>query len=76
MKLKTLAEAAENFVTHFGGYLMDDIATHLTCSEVEALADLLVALGEQRLSELWIRAHAEGDDCGDMHCLCNICQEV
>jgi len=57
-------------------HLADDIATGLTCTEAEALADLIVSLGvmldidTDAAAEYWITQHAQGDDCGDMHCLC------
>ncbi|QJD50190.1 hypothetical protein SEA_DANFORTH_87 [Mycobacterium phage Danforth] len=57
------------------GYLASDIAEKLTCIEVEALAGMLRALGEDRSAETWINYHAEGDDCGDSHCLCDECNE-
>lgn len=41
---------------------------HFTCSEVEAVTDLLDALGEQRLSNVVVSDHAEADeDPDDMH---------
>ncbi|AYD87016.1 hypothetical protein SEA_NEARLYHEADLESS_87 [Mycobacterium phage NearlyHeadless] len=57
------------------GYLASDIAEKLTCIEVEALAGLLQVLGDVDSAETWINYHAEGDDCGDSHCLCDECNE-
>ncbi|WP_207568344.1 hypothetical protein [Mycolicibacterium fallax] len=53
--------------------LAGDLATQLTCGEVNALVGLLVAFGRQRAAQQWISAHAEGDDCGDEHCTCPHC---
>ncbi|EKF22970.1 putative gp79 [Mycolicibacterium hassiacum DSM 44199] len=54
------------------GYLLSDIATHLTCTEFEAMADLLLAIGvSEETVAGFEEAHAEGDDCGDMHCCCD-----
>ncbi|ASR86530.1 hypothetical protein SEA_CHANGELING_78 [Mycobacterium phage Changeling] len=53
------------------GYLLGDIATNLTCTEFEAMADLLLAIGcDEQMVEAFEDDHAEGDDCGDMHCRC------
>ncbi|AGY37027.1 hypothetical protein FREDWARD_85 [Mycobacterium phage Fredward] len=57
------------------GYLASDIAEKLTCIEVEALAGLLQVLGDDESAKTWISYHAEGDDCGDSHCLCDECNE-
>ncbi|AMS01068.1 hypothetical protein SEA_ARCHERNM_74 [Mycobacterium phage ArcherNM] len=53
------------------GWLLSDIATNLTCTEFEAMADLLLAIGiDPDVVEGFEDSHAEGDDCGDMHCKC------
>lgn len=44
-----------------------DLATKLSCSEVEALADMLTVAGAPEAAALWIDCHAEGDDPGDDH---------
>ncbi|AKU42427.1 hypothetical protein AVT30_gp17 [Mycobacterium phage UnionJack] len=68
------ADVVESFITSWGdGYLASDIATHLSCVEVEALAGLLSALGEVSIAETWIEFHSEADDCGDQHCRCEEC---
>lgn len=63
--------AVELFLKAWGGadgcYLAGDIAPSLTCVEAEALADLLLAFGDEDAAEGWLSAHAEGDDEGDMH---------
>ncbi|MEU9890215.1 hypothetical protein [Sphaerisporangium sp. NPDC051011] len=61
------ADVADNFTDHFDDDLAHDLATLLTCSEVEALADLLTAMERSGLAEVWIDAHADGDDAGDLH---------
>ncbi|ASZ75240.1 hypothetical protein PBI_MISSWHITE_74 [Mycobacterium phage MissWhite] len=49
------------------GYLLSDIATHLTCTEFEAMADLLLVIGvHEETVAGFEEAHAEGDDCGDL----------
>lgn len=47
--------------------LLEDIATQLTCSEADALADLLRAYEHPEDVERLLSAHAEGDDEGDSH---------
>lgn len=49
-----------------GGPLRD-IAGSLTCTEAEALADLLHSFGFELAAERFIEDHAESDDEGDMH---------
>ncbi|AGK86107.1 hypothetical protein Chy5_0072 [Mycobacterium phage Chy5] len=65
--------ALDQFKSVWGdGYAVCDIATSLTCTEFEALADLLLAIGvDPRTVESFESSHAEGDDCGDMHCRCD-----
>ncbi|AFN37701.1 hypothetical protein ELTIGER69_77 [Mycobacterium phage ElTiger69] len=67
-------DVADAFEQAFcSGYLASDIATHLSCVEVEALAGLLCALGENSAAGEWIEFHSEADDCGDQHCRCEEC---
>ncbi|AFV51210.1 hypothetical protein ST20ES_81 [Mycobacterium phage 20ES] len=69
----SLPSALHQFKEVWGdGYLIGDIGPNLTCMEMEALADMLQAAGvpADRVEEM-IDAHAEGDDCGDMHCKCD-----
>ena len=47
--------------------VLEDIATELTCTEADALDNLLRACGEYVAAEALIAAHAEGDDEGDEH---------
>lgn len=55
------------------GYLAHDIGTSLTCTEAEAIACLFLSVGRPLDAQTWIESHAEGDDCGDMHCRCTDC---
>lgn len=59
-------------LTHFTAVfskvdLATDIAPRLSCTEVEALAGLLRALGEPATADTWIREHATDDEVGDAH---------
>lgn len=47
--------------------LLEDIASQLTCSEANALADLLRAYNYPEDADAMLSAHAEGDDEGDEH---------
>ncbi|QDK03153.1 membrane protein [Mycobacterium phage SydNat] len=70
------ADVVESFMTSWAdGWLAADVATYLSCVEVETLAGLLEALGEARAAKVWIEEHAKSDDCGDQHCLCEECNE-
>ena len=62
--------ALERFLDVFTGDV-EGIPTSMTCTEVEAMADLLLAHGHARAAEAWIAEHAEEDDCGDWHCKCD-----
>jgi hypothetical protein len=44
-----------------------DVAASLRCPEVDALADLLRALGAGQAADEWIEIHAEGDEPRDSH---------
>jgi hypothetical protein len=52
-----------------GASAAEVLASHLTCAEVQALADLLTALGaEQHLAEYWLSLHelrGGCDSCAD-----------
>ncbi|AEL17880.1 hypothetical protein TRIXIE_80 [Mycobacterium phage Trixie] len=65
--------ATEQFKEVWGdGHLLCDISTKLTCIEFEALADMLLAIGvNPGTIEGFEECHAEGDECGDMHCQCD-----
>ncbi|QGJ90974.1 hypothetical protein SEA_BIANCATRI92_76 [Mycobacterium phage BiancaTri92] len=54
------------------GMLLGDIAGKLTCTEFEAMADMMLAVGfEPRTVAMFEECHAEDDECGDMHCRCD-----
>ncbi|SKV09278.1 Uncharacterised protein [Mycobacteroides abscessus subsp. abscessus] len=60
--------AAERFANAFAdGEIASEVGTALTCSEVDVLADLFRTFGYDDAADMWIRAHAEGDDEGDQH---------
>jgi hypothetical protein len=61
------ADLAARFIRLCSGELADEVATALSCSEVDSLAAMLRALGQDDLAEVWIAAHAEGDESGDAH---------
>lgn len=66
--------AAKSFVDAWGsGDMAGDLGARLTCSEADALAGMLRALGHHERASTWINAHAEDDDCGDAHCRCGEC---
>ena len=47
--------------------LAQDIGPRLTCGEVEALSEMLRAVGATAAADYWIEAHAATDDEGDSH---------
>lgn len=49
------------------GVLANDLSGKLTCSELDALADLLAALGEEGAAKAWTESHALHDEDGDAH---------
>lgn len=62
------ADAVRTFrETWADNMLADELATKLTCSELEALAGLFTAFGEPAIAENWRAFHAEGDYPGDLH---------
>ncbi|ERB55308.1 hypothetical protein N806_29675 [Rhodococcus sp. P27] len=63
--------ALERFLDTMSGDTAYDIGPNLTCPEVEAVADLFLANDRADDAKAWIEAHAEVDDCGDMHCQCD-----
>jgi len=44
-----------------------DLATRLSCRDVDALAEILRARGQVEAAAMWIEEHATGDDEGDAH---------
>jgi len=74
MTLVDVMNTVEQFCATWGeGHLSSDVADKLTCTEVEALAELFDALGDEQSAQQWIRDHSFGDDCGDRHCQCVDC---
>lgn len=55
--------------------LGDDVGTHMTCIEAEALADVM-RLVDPDAATAFLRGHAEGDDDGDTHHVCTVCEEL
>jgi hypothetical protein len=47
--------------------LTRDLADHLSCTEAEALAAMLTALGAHDAADRWFILHAESDDHADLH---------
>lgn len=62
-----VCDAATHLADVFDAYLAGDVATRFNCVEVEALAELLTALGHTDTAHAWRKAHAEDDDAGDQH---------
>ncbi len=63
--------ATVQLIDTFGdGMLASDIATSLSCMEIEILADLFRAVGDHAIAAMWIEEHGADDDCGDRHCQC------
>jgi len=54
-------------VLNDGGYVLGDIATKLTCTEANALAEFVAAWITPEFAQEFLAAHAEGDDEGDLH---------
>lgn len=49
------------------GMLADDLSDKLTCSELDALTELLATLGEERAAQAWTDSHSLHDEDGDAH---------
>jgi len=64
----TIEKATAAFLEQFSSSdLAAEVASALTCSEVDALANLLTAQGADAAAADWLAAHAENDDEGDAH---------
>lgn len=60
--LTDLGEALAAFVEVFSdSQTSNDVATHLRCAEVDALAELLRAAGDPSSAIRWLMAHSRGD---------------
>ena len=69
-------EKSMKFVEVWGdAHLAGDLAGKLRCAEVEALAEMLTALGASLEAATWIDLHAPSDECDDMHCRCDDCEK-
>lgn len=55
------------FAEVWGQELSHDLASKLTCDEVDALASLLRSGGHDALADDWINGHALTDDSDDAH---------
>jgi hypothetical protein len=67
-KTDALVDATADFLTVWtADTLLEDIATALSCSEMDALYDLLVEYGKRDAALSLLEAHREGDDEGDEH---------
>lgn len=63
-----LLRAAHRLADMFGSEeLGSSVGTHMTCTEAEALADVMRAVGEDEAAARFLRGHSEGDDEGDDH---------
>ncbi|MGW0332167.1 hypothetical protein ACWD0J_09910 [Streptomyces sp. NPDC003011] len=49
--------------------IMSDVAASLGCTEVDALTDLLHALGAEQAADEWTATHAQDDEPNDPHFL-------
>lgn len=67
MSNSQITEAVNRFLTVWDGALAGDIAASLSCTEVEALADVCRAGGQPDMADYWIKAHSIGDEPGDAH---------
>ena len=60
--------AAATFTEVFAaGDFAGDVGPRMTCTEVDALAGMLRAVGADAAAETWIEAHAVEDEDGDAH---------
>lgn len=50
------------------GDFAGDVGPRMTCTEVEALAGMLRAVGADAAAATWIDAHAVEDEDGEAHC--------
>lgn len=69
-----LAVALAQFVQVFdAGDIWVEIGSQFTCTEAEAMAELLRAIGLRSQADCLMADHAAGDECGDMHHACEEC---
>ncbi|RJL20790.1 hypothetical protein [Bailinhaonella thermotolerans] len=61
-------ETARRFTYTFSDTAMAyEIAPKLACDEIDALAELLMAMNSPGIAQFWIDCHASADDVGDTH---------
>lgn len=60
-------DALAGFLEVWSGDLADDLATKLTCGEVDALARLLHDHGRHAAAAAWINIHSRADEEDDEH---------
>ena len=61
-------EAAARFVDVFAAAdVAGDVGPRMSCTEVDALAGMLRAVGANTAADTWVSAHAEQDQEGDSH---------
>ena len=61
-------EAAARFVDVFAAAdFAGDVGPRMSCTEVDALAGMLRAVGADTAADTWVSAHAEEDQEGDSH---------
>jgi hypothetical protein len=66
-RLNSIAAAAEGVDAAFAPDSWSDAARDLTCTEVEALAELFRSVGLLCQAAWVVEAHHEGDEPGDLH---------
>ncbi|TFC87181.1 hypothetical protein E3T24_05580 [Cryobacterium sp. TmT2-59] len=60
--------AAVRFVDVFAAAdFAGDVGPRMSCTEVDALAGMLRAVGADTAADTWVSAHAEEDQEGDSH---------
>jgi hypothetical protein len=63
-----IQDAAHRFAQVFDdGMFASMLGPQLTCSEVDAIAGLLLAAGRENAALFWLERHAQGDEYGDAH---------
>ncbi len=62
-----IVRAARRLGQEFHSYTLTDLGPALTCTESDALSELLRALGLQNHAETLEAAHAADDEEGDAH---------
>ncbi|MGW0682892.1 hypothetical protein ACWD2L_05960 [Streptomyces sp. NPDC002754] len=59
--------AVSAFVGTFDAWTLNDIGPHLTCTEVEVMAEVFRVSGYESSADTLIEGHAREDDEGDEH---------